>query len=144
MNHALISIRAEHVAHILAGEKTIELRTTNLNLSQGQSIWIYTKLPIGAVEAVAQVKKIYRLPPNDTWKKFSKQIKIPEQHFKTYTEGRSKITSIELTCIRKLENPLTLRDLKNIDPSYHPPQTALYLSSINLIRKALTEKYNFI
>lgn len=142
MNHVLISIRAEHVSDILAGEKTVELRTTNLNLTEGQSIWIYTKLPIGAVEAFAQVKAIHRLSPKDTWKKFSEKIKIPEEHFKTYTNGRSKITSIELTRICKLKNPLTLKDLKNIQPDFHPPQTALYLSNINLIRKALTEKHD--
>jgi len=128
MSSALISIKPKHVKNILNGSKTVELRTRSMNLPVGTSLWIYTTLPKGEIEAVAIVAFIDTKSPSSIWKKYKDQICITKSEFDNYTSDRKKVTVIGLSEIEESERKLCLQTLRTYDEKFTPPQFFIHLT----------------
>jgi predicted transcriptional regulator len=141
MKHAFISIRPKHVENIVSGKKTVEIRTVNLNLKPGQTIWIYATIPVANLVAVAQVRAIYRLAPAKIWHQFKDTVAITKQEFDIYVGDRDQITAIQLSGVRTLHKPMSLDKLRLKQPRFQPPQVIRYFEEGEPILKALRTAY---
>lgn len=141
MKHAFISIRPKHVENIVSGEKTVEIRTVNLNLKPGQPIWIYATIPVANLVAVAQVRAIHRHAPAKIWHQFKNTVAITKQEFDAYAGGRDKITAIQLSGVCILDKPMSLEKLRSKQERFQPPQVIRYFEEDEPILKALRVAY---
>jgi predicted transcriptional regulator len=122
MTDAIISIKPRHVENILNGVKTVELRTKSINMPIGSKLWIYTTLPVGKVEASAEIQFIETLSPKEIWEKYGKNICISEEEFMNYTNGRDVVTAIGLTDVESLCGSICLQTMRNYEKGFQPPQ----------------------
>lgn len=122
MNDALISIKPKHVRNILSGDKTVELRTRNINLPVGARLWVYTTLPVGKVELSAEIEFVELMPPKKAWRKHRNSICILKSEFDTYTEDRDIVSAIGLRNIRPLEKNICLKTIRRYEKNFQPPQ----------------------
>lgn len=122
MNDAIISIKPQHVENILSGEKTVELRTRNVNLPLGSRLWIYTTLPVGKVKLSTEIDFVELLPPKAMWKKHGKSICISKKDFDQYTEGRNLVAAIGLKNIKPLDKDICLQTMRSYEENFQPPQ----------------------
>ncbi len=128
MSDALISIKPVHVKNILNGCKSVELRTRRISVAAGSRLWIYSTLPKGEVEAVAEVRFVETNSPSTIWRKYSKDIYLSKAEFDEYTTGKSEATVIGLGSVEKIEKELTLKRLRFFDKKFTPPQFFLKLT----------------
>lgn len=129
MEDVLISIRPEHVDNIKSGKKNVELRTRSLNLEKGDCLWVYTTLPVGAVEVSVQVEFIETSKPSGIWRKYKESICITKKVFDEYTKGRQLVTVVGFGTVRILDQPITLSELRVFDNKFTPPQFFTRLKS---------------
>src|SRR5258708_5468543 len=83
----LISLQPHLTARILAGEKTVEFRRRASAIPNGSRLWVYSKLPTGCVEAVAEVAGLLRDRPDRLWKHFSELSGASQAEFREYFAG---------------------------------------------------------
>ncbi|PCK01968.1 MAG: hypothetical protein COA42_22500 [Alteromonadaceae bacterium] len=138
MSNALISIKPKHVANIISGKKTVELRTRSLNLPTGSKLWIYSTLPTGKVEVSTTIAFIETKPPAYIWKKHKDQICISKSEFDDYTNGRSQVTVIGLSDVKLVKKDLCLKTLRTFDTSFTPPQFFMKLTADKKIYSAFS------
>ncbi len=136
MNDALISIKPDHVNNIKKGLKTVELRTRNISLSKGAKLWIYSTLPIGCIEVVAEIDFVITSTPRDIWKKYSKKLCISRTLFMNYTKGHKQVTAIGLKKVEETDKSLCLKVLRKYDKTFTPPQYFIKLTPDKKISNA--------
>jgi predicted transcriptional regulator len=122
MTDAIISIKSRHVENILNGTKTVELRTKNINMPVGSKLWIYTTMPVGRVEASAEIQFVETLSPESIWIKYGKDIRISREEFLDYTKGRDVVTAIGLTDVESLRESICLETMRCYEKGFQPPQ----------------------
>jgi len=137
MDNALISLKPKYVKKILAGEKTIELRRRSTNILPGTRLWIYSTLPSGSIEAIAEVESTHTDTPKIIWEKYSSEIGLSKNEFDTYVLGSNMVTAIAIRSIRKIDPSLTLHNIKEKNNSFHPPQFFTYLRPSSPVLKTL-------
>lgn len=120
--HAIISIRPRYVRGIVAGTKTIEVRTKNVRLPQGTRLWIYSTLPVGEICAVARILSTYRLAPTRAWKEFQPHLGLTRSEFQSYVNGSTRVSLIRLGQVAVLSDPLSLQSIRRIQKGFQPPQ----------------------
>lgn len=122
MNDAIISIKPKHVENILAGNKTVELRTRNINLPTGSRLWVYTTLPVGKVKLSTEIDFIELLPPKEMWKKHGKSLCMAKKEFDEYTSDREFVVAIGLRNIIPLDRDVCLETMRKYEKNFQPPQ----------------------
>lgn len=122
MNDVIISIKPRHVENILAGIKTVELRTRNINLPTGSRLWVYTTLPVGKVRLSTEVDFIDVLSPKSIWRKYGKGICISKKEFDEYTKDRNLVSAIGLRNVKPLEKDICLSTMREYEKNFQPPQ----------------------
>lgn len=118
----IISVRPEYVQRIIAGEKSIEIRTKRPNLNPGDTIWIYEKLPTGHISVRTRVECLETLAPQSAWRKHRSQIGISYGEYQNYVNGRELISLIFLKAVRVLHRPISLEQLRYAHSDFCPPQ----------------------
>lgn len=136
MMKGLISIKPEHVKNIILGDKTVELRTRRLSLPVGSKLWIYTTLPTGCIEAVAEIEFIITSSPDAIWNSFSAEMCVSKEVFNEYTKGKKEVSAIGLVNIEKTDKSLCLKTLRSIDKNFMPPQFFIKLTPDKKISEA--------
>jgi len=122
----LISIQPQFVEMILSGVKTVELRKLlPANLQPKTKIIIYSSSPVKAIVAIALVKKIEVLPPDELWQKCGKQTGTSPAAFQEYFKGKDKGYGLYLEQVEKLKKPITLAKLRE-KINFAPPQSYMY------------------
>ena len=122
MNDAIISLKPRHVENILSGNKTVELRTRNINLPIGSRLWVYTTLPVGKVRISTEINFIEMLPPKTIWKKYGDDICISKAEFDEYTDGRELVSAIGLRNVKPLDKDICLETMRGYEKNFQPPQ----------------------
>jgi predicted transcriptional regulator len=139
--HAIISLKPRHVSNILKGNKTVELRTRNVTLSIGATLWIYSTLPVGRLEALATVRDVIRCAPRVAWRLHKAHLGLTYKEFAEYINEAELVTLIVLGGIRALEPKLDLSALRRLKRRFQPPQFFAYLLPGTAIAEALTREY---
>jgi len=143
--NAFISIKPKYVGMLLRGEKSIEIRSRAVNLAPGSRLWIYSTLPKGCLEAVANVQSVKIDSPDVIWKHYHKKINISRDAFLSYVNGSQKVSAILLEDVRRVVPSLTLGDLRFEIRCFHPPQFLKHIETASPFFKLLrTKRVKFI
>jgi predicted transcriptional regulator len=149
MHEALISIKPPYVRKFLAGEKSVEIRNRTVNLSPGSRLWIYSTLPKGCVEAVAEVCQVVVGTPSEIWHKYSDSLAVSKSTYLQYVNGASSVSAILTNCVWHLPVEVNLSMLRSMVPMFHPPQFLKYMSDsdpvllsiVRFLRAGTNEEY---
>ena len=128
MNEALISIKPRYVRRMLDGEKSVEIRNRTVNLRQESRLWIYSTLPKGCIEAVAEVGRVEVGTPPAIWHKYGDSLGISETAYRQYVNGASSVSAISIRRVSQLPSALSLSMLRMRVPGFHPPQFLKYMA----------------
>lgn len=122
MTHALISIHPAYALQILRGTKRVEVRTRPVRIAPGTRLWIYSTLPVGAIQAFVTVTGVELLPPTRAWHLFEASMCLTRSAFRKYVNGNASVSIIGLDAVRELAKPLTLELIRKSVPRFQPPQ----------------------
>ena len=128
MHDALISIKPTYVEKLLSGVKVVEIRNRSVNLQPGSRLWIYSTLPKGCVQAVAQISRVEVAAPVAIWHQYSRKLGVPKRKYNRYVNGATEISAILVKRIWKLPFDLSLQYLRGKVPGFHPPQFLKYMN----------------
>ena len=133
---AIISIYPTYADAILAGTKTIELRRRIPDVVTGTRLWIYATRPTAAVIGVVTIVDVARAHPRTIWKKHRDSAGVDHASFFAYFNGTREAVAILLAAARRV-GPITIKQLREIRESFHPPQVLILLTQTEA--KALRE-----
>lgn len=121
-NQILISLASRHASKIYNGDKTVEFRRRKLNVSIGTKIWIYEKLPFGAITGCVLVKSVISKTPEEIWGLYSSVSGLTRSEFFEYLTDSTLACAIELSDVIQLVNPVKLDQLRQLRNNFQPPQ----------------------
>lgn len=123
-----LAIKPEFALKIISKEKTIELRKQRPQISIGDYIIIYASSPMKCVIGYSRIKMIIENDPFQMWTLYKDNLGIDKDRYTSYFNGCKKAIGIELDNVRQC-NPISLNQLRYIDPNFRPPQGFKYISS---------------
>jgi predicted transcriptional regulator len=118
----LISLSPIHTGAILSGKKTVELRRRRLNIRTGTRVWIYSKVPVGSVEATAVVDRVCHADLDSLWREFHQAIAISRNAFDKYFAGCAQGCAVVLREVSPVTPAMELAHLRAEFDGFHPPQ----------------------
>lgn len=133
--YLFIAVKPEYANKLISGEKDIELRKTKPHVQAGDYAIIYASAPAKVVLGYGKIKRIILCSPQEMWANFSSRLGIKEQDYLMYYMNSNKSVGIEFEMIKPI-NPISLAELRRVDPNFHPPQIYRYVSNEE-IRKVL-------
>lgn len=124
--NVVLSINPEYANKILSGEKTVELRRRfPLNLPVNATAYIYATSPLKAMIGAAQILEVLKLPLEEIWSEYQKEVSIKRIQFDNYFSGLTEGYALLLVEPQYLIERFRLRDLQT-DLNFRPPQSFLY------------------
>ncbi len=133
--YLFIAVKPEYAYKLISGEKDIELRKTKPHVQAGDYAIIYASAPAKVVLGYGKIKRIILCSSQEMWDNFSTRLGIKEQDYLMYYKNSNKSVGIEFEMIKPI-NPISLAELRRVDPNFHPPQIYRYVSNEE-IRKVL-------
>jgi predicted transcriptional regulator len=128
MHEALISIKPTYVKMFLGGEKSVEIRNRTVKLRPGSRLWIYSTLPKGCIEAVAEVHCVVVGTPSEIWHQYSDSLAVTKSTYLRYVNGASTVSAILTKRVWRLPIEVDLPMLRSRVPMFHPPQFLKYMA----------------
>lgn len=126
--YLFIAVKPEYANKLISGEKDIELRKTKPHVQAGDYAIIYASAPAKVVLGYGKIKRIILCSPQEMWANFSSRLGIKEQDYLMYYMNSNKSVGIEFEMIKPI-NPISLAELRRVDPNFHPPQIYRYVSN---------------
>ena len=126
--YLFIAVKPEYANKLISGEKDIELRKTKPHVQAGDYAIIYASAPAKVVLGYGKIKRIILCSPQEMWANFSSRLGIKEQDYLMYYMNSNKSVGIEFEMIKPI-NPISLAELRRVDPNFHPPQIYMYVSN---------------
>jgi len=126
--YLFIAVKPEYAYKLISGEKDIELRKTKPHVQAGDYAIIYASAPAKVVLGYGKIKRIILCSPQEMWANFSSRLGIKEQDYLMYYKNSNKSVGIEFEMIKTI-NPISLAELRRVDPNFHPPQIYRYVSN---------------
>ena len=120
----LFSLKPRYSQKIFEGEKLVEFRRQNVNVSHKEICLIYSSNPIKKIEGYFIVENKIRLPLKELWARTKDVAGINLAEFMSYFEGCELGTAIVFSSVKKVTKQLSLNDIRRIiDSSFRPPQS---------------------
>lgn len=123
MQNFIFSVKPKYCELIFNGEKIVELRKTNVHISQGDRIIIYASAPTKAIVGSAIVRSSNWMSIANLWKATNQICGLEEKDFFSYFTSKSHGCGIWLKEVREMITPITLGELQYGLPSWKPPQS---------------------
>lgn len=142
MHEVLISIKPSYVGSFLSGKKSVEIRNRTVRLTSGSRLWMYSTLPKGCIEAVAQVRGIEVGLPSKIWERYYKSLALSQTTYTRYVNGSSMVSAISVGRIWRLPVELSLSMLKSRIPGFHPPRSLRYMADSDPLFKGIVNLLN--
>ena len=128
-SHALISLKDKFATGILNGDKLVELRRRPMRLTVGTTIWIYVKVPVGKVVGSARIRCLDASPPRALWRAYGEVSGLNKDEFFDYFSGVDHGFGLVLENPERLDRPITLQRLRDLNQGFQPPQFFLRLAN---------------
>jgi predicted transcriptional regulator len=135
--HILISLESRHAENIFAGRKHVELRRRSMNVSPGTFIWIYVKLPVGSIVGYVRVSSVDTSSPSALWRRHGAVSGLSKAEFFAYFEGASLGVALVLEQSKRLDESLSLDELRRLAGGFQPPQFFTRLGENHPLRSAV-------
>lgn len=126
--YLFIAVKPEYANKLISGEKDIELRKTKPHVQAGDYAIIYASAPAKVVLGYGKIKRIILCSPQEMWANFSTRLGINEQDYLMYYKNSNRSVGIEFEMIKQI-NPISLAELRRVDPNFHPPQIYRYVTN---------------
>lgn len=136
--YLFIAVKPEYAHKLISGEKDIELRKIKPHVQAGDYAIIYASAPAKVVLGYGKIKRIILCSPQEMWANFSSRLGIKEQDYLMYYKNSNKSVGIEFEMIKSIK-PISLAELRRVDPNFHPPQIYRYVTNEE-IHKVLISK----
>ena len=124
----LISIRQKYVASIINGVKTAEIRRLFPSNPSVTKVYVYVPTPKKHIVGYFDISKIVRLPTSELWSFAGRQSALSSKEFFDYLSGKDVGVSIHFNKFWPLSKQVTLAEIRAHFPSFHPPQSFIYVS----------------
>ena len=124
--NAILSIKPKYANAILEGDKRYEFRKASFRRDV-REVFVYATKPIGKIVCKFYVGEIIEDKPEKLWKNYRDLSGLTEEEFFTYFSGMRKGVAIEIEGVERFKEPI---DPKMIYPEFTPPQSWIYLSSV--------------
>jgi predicted transcriptional regulator len=121
----------------MCGEKKVEIRTRRVALEAGSYLWIYSTLPVGAIQAVAKVLGTEHMSPTKAWEKFAETIGLTRAAYRAYVNGSRIVSVIRLADVVELSEPLSLDNIRMSIANFQPPQFLKSLGKGDILYRML-------
>lgn len=131
----LMSLEARHALNIFNGNKEVELRRRAMHVVPGTLMWLYVKLPVGAVLGYVKIDKKFEMAPQAAWRRFGGVSGLTRKEFFTYFSGAELATVLVVSSPTLLHSAVTLDSLRLGNKSFHPPQFFARMHSDHPLRK---------
>ena len=131
----LMSLEARHAFNIFRGNKEVELRRRTMHVVPGTLMWLYVKLPVGAVLGYAKIDQKVEMAPRAAWRRFGRVSGLTREEFFTYYSGIQLATILVISSPTLLDSAVTLGSLRRVNKSFHPPQFFARMHSDHPLRK---------
>jgi predicted transcriptional regulator len=118
----MLSVHPRHVANILDGSKTVELRRTRPVVKPGQPVAIYATSPSAALVATCRIAEIEVGAPDTIWRSVGKLTQVTSAEFDDYFDGAETAVALHLDQVTRLVNEIALSHMRS-QSRFHPPQT---------------------
>lgn len=125
--HLFLSIHPIHVARILKGVKSAEIRRVRPRVGAGDRVVIYSTSPDCKVVAIATVERLVVARPKILWRQVGSSSGANEREFLTYLSGVELGYAIVFASVRRLSRPIALTSLEGACAGFRPPQSYRYL-----------------
>ena len=122
----LLSIRPHYVDLILRGQKTVELRRTNLRTGAGTPVLLYATHPVRAIVGMFALKAVIRDAPATLWRKVGPQSAVSRRVFDAYFDGAALAVGLVVGRTWTFPSPIPLELLRAHWPGFQPPQSFRY------------------
>jgi len=120
----LLSIKPEYAERILEGEKRFEFRKVLFKNCAVKTVVIYATKPVGKVVGEFEIESVISGRPNKVWNLTAEFAGISQGFFNDYFLGRETAYAIEVSKVKRYEEPL---DLNSLLPHGIAPQSFCYL-----------------
>ncbi|MEL7124365.1 MAG: ASCH domain-containing protein [Bacteroidota bacterium] len=124
----VISIKPEFTNLIFEGSKKIELRKSSPNAEPGDLMIVYSTSPEMAVIGICKIEEVIKSTPENLWINHSDILGIDKKRFYEYYSNSEKAIGIVLSSARRFKKKMPLSQVKEIFPSFTPPQTFKYFN----------------
>ncbi|MBV2180602.1 MAG: ASCH domain-containing protein [Castellaniella sp.] len=121
-SHIVISLEERFAEGILDGHKLVELRRRPMRVEVGSTVWLYAKVPVGAIVGAATVKRVRELSVRGMWEKFKESAGLTRTEFFSYFSNVDRAYALELVDPTRLAKPVKLAHLREAGTGFHPPQ----------------------
>jgi predicted transcriptional regulator len=118
----IFSLQRVYVDGLISGHKCVELRRRVPALVRGTRIWLYSKIPDGEVLGVGILGEIETDHPANLWEKYSQCSGLTRGEFFSYFAGIERGAALTFDTVAKLKQPISLSELRELEPNFHPPQ----------------------
>lgn len=129
-----ISIKPDYAFKLVNRQKTIELRKNMPSVEDGDYLIIYATMPIKTVIGYAKINKVFKTNPLQMWAEHSDKLGIDKIDFDKYYSGSKVSIGIEVKSVIKLASGIPLQKIKDIFPSFSPPQTYKYFTNAQALK----------
>lgn len=127
----LVSIKPHHVAQILTGTKTVELRRTKPDVRPGQPVAIYATAPVSSVVATCVVANVTTGNPGELADALLPDAAVTRNEYDAYFRGSDQAVGIHLVNVKPLCEHIALNEIRN-RAHFTPPQTWHFIDRIRL------------
>ena len=128
----LLSIHPSYSQAILAGEKTVELRRQRPRVGPGSICVVYETSPTMALVGAFAIEELVEDAPTVLWKRFQSAVCVRSERFFQYYAGRERAIGIRIRRVWAFRDPVHLTQLRQLWPSFQPPQGFRYLRTDEL------------
>ena len=139
-DQVLISLENRHSENIFSTSKKVEFRRRPMNVSPGAVVWLYVKVPVGAVVGSVLVSSVHNLAAETLWRRFGQVSGLSKHELLEYLSGVQKGFALELTNARRLAKPISLAELRRMAPGFHPPQFFINISKQHALHNFLIRR----
>ncbi len=123
----LLSLRPRFAEAILSGAKTVELRRRPVNAPPQTPIILYASSPTMAIVGTARLREVQTLTPDAAWSQHRRSLALTRPEFDAYLDGSPRAYLLILHRVCTLNEPLTLRELRQ-EGHFQPPQSFRYIA----------------
>ena len=118
----LISVRPEFAEKLLGGEKSVELRRRPVRVPPGTRVWIYSTLPVGRLDAVAEVEAVHERSPSEIWDQYGHVSGVTQAALESYFSGVDQGCVVVFKRVQPIQRPLSLGLMRKRLGNFYPPQ----------------------
>ena len=137
---AVFSIRPRF-AHLIFGcTKKHELRRRRPALLPGFIICVYVTKPVQAIVGHFAVGEVLSGPPKHIWSLVAQTCGLDQEAFRNYFTNCMQSHAISVRDPVLWPQPLTLAEIREVDPGFHPPQQYSFLRRHGRLQVALRSR----